>query len=546
MHMTADLVELIFLTAVALYLLSECWVTVRQILAAERSEASVPEGFAGRLTLAGHRKSAAFTTEDAQANLLLAFVAAGAALAMTRGGGLAVLAAAAETLARGTLLAQWLLLAGLTLLLLIIELPFGWLARFRIRERFGYMRLSRAEWLRRKIARSFAGWAASLPLAALALLACEAAGRRWWLHLWAAWLLFLFWRWRLSLARGRAWSRKSEPIRSKSLRALVADLLESQGFEMEDLVLMTRPSIWRHAHVLLVGTGRRRRVVVFAHAAARLSQRELLAVIATALGRVKLRHSPLRIAFQTAAGFGVAWLLGWGAEHAAFFEGLGLPAALSSDQPGTHAGYAVAVALVAFPILLFPLRPLVNLGSRRLQYAADRFAARAVGHEALASALVKLHRDYAQTLTPSRIYSLYHFARAHAAMRIARIRRDAARPSSGADIPAGRAERADAAAPAERTVLAEERLIRRRELARGPREPIALARERAEELERSLLKERALVVDDGFEDPAAELSGRDHPDAAGLDGGAPLAETLPDSEHQAAAEGPGTQTKETP
>ena len=56
-----------------------------------------------------------------------------------------------------------------------------------------------------------------------------------------------------------------------------------------------------------------------------------------------------------------------------------------------------------------------------MQYDADAFAMKTVGANALARALVKLHRDYATTLTPSRLYSLFHYSRPHAGMRVAAI-----------------------------------------------------------------------------------------------------------------------------
>ena len=81
----------------------------------------------------------------------------------------------------------------------------------------------------------------------------------------------------------------------------------------------------------------------------------------------------------------------------------------------------LALALVTFPVLLYPLSPIVNFFSRLLQYDADRYAARAVGRDAMMRALVRLHRDYSTSLTPSRLYSLFHYRRPHAGMRVASL-----------------------------------------------------------------------------------------------------------------------------
>ena len=503
MHASADLIEHVFLISVVLFLLCECFLTARQIIAAERSVGSVPAGFENRLSLAAHKKAAAYTTESALANLVLSFIGAGFAVFMTTGHGFTFVAAFLETLSDTTLIVEWALLVVTALLMILVELPFGWFARFRVKERFGYMRQTRREWLARTLTISAAGWGTMLPLSALLLALCELAGASWWLVVWAAWLIYILWRWRLSLVRGVLWSRASRPIENSELRALVADFLSAHGYQMEDLVVMTKPGVWKHAHVLLVGTGLKRRVVVFAHAAAKLTREELLAVIAANLARLKEHHTPWRIFFEAAGGLVICAALGWGSTHPAFFAGLGFSPLLTTEQPGAHAGFTIALALVTFPILFYPLRPLFNFISRQMQYSADRFALRTVGGAELTRALVKLHRDYASTLTPSRIYSLFHYDRPHAGMRVQHIRSVIQReklPESGpSDLVKFRtAPYLDREHPT-RSVLSAEMAIRRKmheEAGRFSRARIAA------ELDQALQKERSYVVDDGLEENA--------------------------------------------
>ena len=62
----------------------------------------------------------------------------------------------------------------------------------------------------------------------------------------------------------------------------------------------------------------------------------------------------------------------------------------------------------AKPAALKPLGPLAAWLSRRHEYAADAYAARHTGPSALRSALVKLYRDNATTLTPDPVYAGFH------------------------------------------------------------------------------------------------------------------------------------------
>ena len=92
-------------------------------------------------------------------------------------------------------------------------------------------------------------------------------------------------------------------------------------------------------------------------------------------------------------------------------------------MPGIHAGSVCAVALVVFPMLLYPLSPLLNLAARLMQYDADLHAARIAGLDPMISALVKLHKDTTTSLSPSLVYSLFHYKRPHPGMRVANLQR---------------------------------------------------------------------------------------------------------------------------
>lgn len=292
MQLSANNIEHILLISCALYVFVECFACARQVIAAERGIGKVPTGFRNKLSLAAHQKAAAFTSESAQSRLVLAFVSAAFAVLMTTGHGLTYLTALFETLTDNTLLVQWSLLVSIMGLMVVVSLPLEWLIRYRLRERFGYQRRSRKEWFKRTVGISTAGLAAALPATALLLILCEVTGPYWWLLVWMLYLAWLFWRWRLSLMRGKLWSRASRPIQNEALRRKVRSLLAEEGFRMEDLVIMTRPPAWKYAHVLLPGSGELRRVVVFADTAAKLTEDELLAVIASQAARIKFHHGP--------------------------------------------------------------------------------------------------------------------------------------------------------------------------------------------------------------------------------------------------------------
>ena len=415
---SASLIEHTFLSILVLYVTLECALTIMQTHAAERACVSVPRGFESKLSLAAVRKAADYTGELAQANLLLTVMGAAFALFMTYGNGLNLLTIFTETLLGPSILSQWVLLSAIVLLMMLLELPFGWWARFRVKERYGYMREPRIHWLKRTLAEALWGWALFMPFTAFFLVLFEYVGQRWWLVAWGLWCIYLIWRWLFARVEGIFWARRSHPFSQPETVEKVRDLLVTHGLVMTDMIVMTRPASWDHSNVVLAGWGRQRRVVVFAHVARLLAEDELLAIVAHEIGHIRHRHAFVRLFIHATLSFACCALAGWGATQDLFFEGFNYSPMLTSHHSGTHAGYVLALALVTFPVLLYPVSPLVNFFSRLLQYDADRYAARAVGRHAMMRALVRLHRDYSTSLTPSRLYSLFHYRRPHAGMRV--------------------------------------------------------------------------------------------------------------------------------
>ena len=65
--------------------------------------------------------------------------------------------------------------------------------------------------------------------------------------------------------------------------------------------------------------------------------------------------------------------------------------------------------------------PLASQSSRKHEFEADEFAAHQTNAGHLVSALVKLYKDNASTLTPDPIYSAFYYSHPPAAQRIDRL-----------------------------------------------------------------------------------------------------------------------------
>ena len=81
-------------------------------------------------------------------------------------------------------------------------------------------------------------------------------------------------------------------------------------------------------------------------------------------------------------------------------------------------GLLLLITLTVVPIALYPLVLFVHAFTRLLDYDEDEYAVQTVGSKPFIRALVKLHRDYRNTLTPSRFFSLANHIRPHVTQRI--------------------------------------------------------------------------------------------------------------------------------
>jgi STE24 endopeptidase len=109
--------------------------------------------------------------------------------------------------------------------------------------------------------------------------------------------------------------------------------------------------------------------------------------------------------------------LGWLFRQDWLYQGFGVDPAIAHAMPMT----GLLLFFLLFPLASTWFRALPNHVSRRQEFEADAYAANHANARELASALIKLHRDNAATLTSDPIYSAVNDTHPSAAQRIARL-----------------------------------------------------------------------------------------------------------------------------
>ena len=87
-----------------------------------------------------------------------------------------------------------------------------------------------------------------------------------------------------------------------------------------------------------------------------------------------------------------------------------------------HVAVSLALFFMVLPVFTFWLTPLGSLISRKHEFEADQYAAEQTHASDLVTALVKLYRDNASTLTPDPLHSAVYDSHPPASIRIAHLK----------------------------------------------------------------------------------------------------------------------------
>ncbi|MDZ4101560.1 MAG: M48 family metallopeptidase [Hydrogenophaga sp.] len=389
----------------------------RQIRHVARHRGAVPAAFSDTISVAAHQKAADYTITKTRFGLLEIAIDAALLLGWTLLGGLDWLNQALLSVLGGGMVQQLALLGSFAVIGGLITLPLGWYASFRIEERFGFNKMTTALWLGDLLKGALVGAVVGLPVAALVLWLMGAAGPVWWLWAWGVWMAFNLLALVFYPTVIAPLFNKFEPLADETLKARVNALMQRCGFAAKGLFVMDGSKRSAHANAYFTGFGAAKRVVFFDTLLKQLSPEEIDAVLAHELGHYKRRHIIKRIVLMFSLSLAGFALLGWLSSQAWFFTGLGVMPSL--DAPNN--ALALILFMMVVPLLTFFLSPLMAQLSRKHEFEADAYAVEHTNGPDLASALLKLYKDNASTLTPDPVYARFYYSHPPASERLTRL-----------------------------------------------------------------------------------------------------------------------------
>lgn len=408
----------LFIAAVLASTALELWLSERQIAAVTTHRGEVPQPFAAEVSVEDHQRAADYTLAKLRFGRLEVLVNALVTLLLTVGGGIAAIDAFWGDRGLPTLWLGVLVIGTVTLITSIIGLPFSIWRTFKLEARFGFNRTTVALFIKDVLT----GLALTIllggPLLVVTLLLMERTGHWWWLWTWGLCVAYMcVMSWAVPVLIAPLFNRFS-PLSDEGLKSRIEALLARCGFTSRGVFVMDGSRRSTHGNAYFTGIGRNKRIVFFDTLLERLQPSEVEAVLAHELGHFRLRHVRQGLLLTALALLAGLALLGWLATRPWFYTALGV------HEPSTHA--ALLLFVLAAPPFMFFLTPLASLWSRQHEFQADSFAAAHADARDLATALVKLHRDNASTLTPDGVYAVFYYSHPPALTRIGRLRAGAA------------------------------------------------------------------------------------------------------------------------
>ncbi|MPQ77102.1 M48 family metallopeptidase [Hydrogenovibrio sp. JE_KL2] len=404
-------ITIAFLLTLALNFLIELWLNIKNQFYISSHSSTVPEEFNEVVNLEAHQKAANYSRAKLQLSRFILFFDAAVLLFMTLGGGFQEI----YNYWLGTELSPiWrdtAFLLSTFWFLSLLHLPFSWISTFKIEQEFGFNKMTPIKFVSDLLKQWALMLALGIPLIWVILTVMTAYfNEAWWLYTWVIWIAFnltLMWAYPKWIA---PIFNKFTPLEEGEMKQRIEALLQKTGFESNGIFVMDGSSRSGHGNAYFTGFGKNKRIVFFDTLLEKLSPDEVEAVLAHELGHFKHGHIKKMMAESFILSLVGLALLGWLVQQSVFYTGLGM----TSQTPAA----ALLLFATVVPTLFFFLGPISAIRSRKNEFEADAFAAQHVGAEHLISALLKMYRDNASSLTPDPSYSAYHDSHPPAKIRI--------------------------------------------------------------------------------------------------------------------------------
>jgi STE24 endopeptidase len=292
----------------------------------------------------------------------------------------------------------------------LISLPFSIYATFVIEERFGFNKTTPATFITDKIKGYLMTAILGGGILSLVIWCYSWAREDFW---WYVWILIFS----ISLLMNMFYAKlivplfnKQTPLSEGTLKDKINAYASEVGFQLDKIFIIDGSKRSTKANAYFSGFGSEKRVTLYDTLVEKLTEEEIVAVLAHEVGHYKRKH----IIYNLIAGAlttGLTLFI-----FSLVVDNSMLASALGVSTPSFHIGF------IAFGLLYSPISTitgiLMNLLSRKFEYQADHYAKTTYDHQPLITSLKKLSKTSLSNLTPHPAYVWFHFSHPSLLQRI--------------------------------------------------------------------------------------------------------------------------------
>lgn len=285
---------------------------------------------------------------------------------------------------------------GMIMINALVMLPFGWYAKFKIDERYGFNRSSAAQYVKDTLI----GTVLTIVFGSLIVWAVGSiigSSEQWWM--WSfAFIMTVVIAINMFFPTIRAlFFDKVTPLQDPELKAKIEELMAKTGFVSSGVYISDASKRDARLNAYFGGLGKTKRVVLFDTLIQKLSPAELIAVLGHELGHFAHGDLYKNISMVGAMLFGMF----------AFFGNL--PESLYLELGVAQSPHIIMMLFILLmPVVSFFIMPLFGIMSRHNEYEADRSGAELGGAEHLVNALKKLVSENKSFPLSHPLYRFFH------------------------------------------------------------------------------------------------------------------------------------------
>jgi STE24 endopeptidase len=377
--------------------------------------ASVPQEFATTYNAEEYEKSQNYTKATTLFSLFENSFSTIATVTFLLYGGFNTVDVWARSFGYGEISTGLLFTGTLVILVFLLRVPFSIYGTFVIEEQFGFNRTSYKTFLYDILKSGLLTVMLGVPLLVLILWFFINSGAYGWLYCWLGVVIFSIALQFLAPVLIMPLFNKFSPLNEGTLRDKILDYAARENFRIQGIFTMDGSKRSSKLNAFFTGFGKFRKIVFYDTLLTKLSEQEIIAVLAHEMGHYKHNHLTKTLFLSILqTGFMFFFL-------SIFLNNGSLADAFFMTETSVYS------SLVFFSFLYEPINLLVsiffNFISRKNEFQADRYGAETTGNpEWLISGLKKLSKENLSNLTPHPLIVFVHYSHPPVLARIEKLR----------------------------------------------------------------------------------------------------------------------------